>query len=161
MPETPDNFVMVTHSSRQANLSWSLPYDGKSPILAFHLEFHRPDAGKGDFLVSSLFKLFKDLFSLFFKIGFQGPQVIAVPGNATWWEVDFLQPNRLYFVRLLAVNALGASKPTPRLRIKTANALFVSLPIPSSKVSNLHQEYPNQNFLIKGVEILEHWTKVD
>ena len=112
---------MVTHSSRQANLSWSLPYDGKSPILAFHLEFHRPDAGKGDFLVSSLFKLFKDLFSLFFQIGFQGPQVITVPGNATWWEVDFLQPNRLYFVRLLAVNALGASKPTPRLRIKTAN----------------------------------------
>jgi hypothetical protein len=38
--------MMVSHSSRKANLSWSLPYDGKSPILAFHLEFHRPDAGK-------------------------------------------------------------------------------------------------------------------
>ena len=46
VPETPHNFVMVTHSSRQANLSWSLPYDGKSPLLDFHLEFHRPDAGK-------------------------------------------------------------------------------------------------------------------
>jgi hypothetical protein len=42
VPETPKNFVMVSHSSRQANLSWGLPYDGQSPLLAFHLEFQRP-----------------------------------------------------------------------------------------------------------------------
>ena len=55
-----------------------------------------------------------------FQVGFRdGPQVIAIPGNATWWQVDSLQPNRLYFVQLVALNALGSSKPTPRLKIKT------------------------------------------
>ena len=49
VPETPKNFVMVSHSSRQANLSWGLPYDGQSPLLAFHLEFQRP---VGKFLMS-------------------------------------------------------------------------------------------------------------
>ena len=46
VPEIPGNFDLVGHSSRQANLSWSLPYDGQSPLLAFHLEFQRTDAGK-------------------------------------------------------------------------------------------------------------------
>ena len=63
VPETPKNFVMVSHSSRQANLSWGLPYDGQSPLLAFHLEFQRP---VGKFLMrdhssitSACFWLFK------------------------------------------------------------------------------------------------------
>ena len=30
-----------------------------------------------------------------------------------------MQPNSLYYVRLLALNALGSSEPTQRLRIKT------------------------------------------
>ena len=49
VPEIPGNFDLVGHSSRQANLSWSLPYDGQSPLLAFHLEFQRTDAGKKKF----------------------------------------------------------------------------------------------------------------
>ena len=45
VPEIPGNFDLVSHSSRQANLSWNIPYDGKSPLLGFHLEFQRTDAG--------------------------------------------------------------------------------------------------------------------
>ena len=51
VPETPEKFSLVSHSSRQANLSWSRPYDGNSLLLAFHLEFHRPNAGKSDITV--------------------------------------------------------------------------------------------------------------
>ena len=47
VPEIPGNFDLVGHSSRQANLSWNLPYDGQSPLLAFQLEFQRTNAGKG------------------------------------------------------------------------------------------------------------------
>ena len=47
VPEIPGNFDLVGHSSRQANLSWNLPYDGQSPLLAFQLEFQRTNTGKG------------------------------------------------------------------------------------------------------------------
>ena len=40
-------------------------------------------------------------------------------GNATWLQVSDLQPNTLYSVRLMALNAVGTSKPTPKLRFKT------------------------------------------
>jgi hypothetical protein len=46
--------------------------------------------------------------------------VIEVPeGSATWWNVAVLHPDSLYLVRLIAINAVGASRPTHRLRVKT------------------------------------------
>ena len=48
-----------------------------------------------------------------------GPRLVKVPGNVTWWQVTGLQPNSLYLVRLMAINEVGASRPTPRLRLTT------------------------------------------
>ena len=47
------------------------------------------------------------------------PRVDKAFGDATWLQVSDLQPNTLYSVRLMALNAVGASKPTPKLRFKT------------------------------------------
>ena len=37
-------------------------------------------------------------------------------GNATWLQVSDLQPNTLFSVRLMALNAVGTSQSTPKLR---------------------------------------------
>ena len=38
-PETPDHFELVSFSSRTANFTWIKPYDGKSSILKYIIEF--------------------------------------------------------------------------------------------------------------------------
>ena len=52
-------------------------------------------------------------------------------GNATWLQVSDLQPNTLFSVRLMALNAVGTSQSTPKLRsqyiyIKTASSYLLS-----------------------------------
>ena len=48
-----------------------------------------------------------------------GPRLVKVPGNATWWHTTGLQPNSIYLVSLIAINDVGASRPSPRLRLTT------------------------------------------
>ena len=48
-----------------------------------------------------------------------GPRLVKVPGNVTWWQTTGLQPNSIYLVSLIAINDVGASRPSPRLRLTT------------------------------------------
>lgn len=48
-----------------------------------------------------------------------GPRLVKVPGNVTWWHTTGLQPNSIYLVSLIAINDVGASRPSPRLRLTT------------------------------------------
>ena len=38
-PEAPNNVEIVFVSSRTCNITWSRPYDGKSPILHYIFEY--------------------------------------------------------------------------------------------------------------------------
>ena len=40
-PETPGKFKLVSISSRIANFSWNAPYDGKSPILRYVIQYRQ------------------------------------------------------------------------------------------------------------------------
>jgi len=40
-PETPEGFRVVSSSSRTANLTWRAPFDGRSQITAFLVQYKR------------------------------------------------------------------------------------------------------------------------
>ena len=47
VPEIPDSFQLISSSSRTANVTWKIPYDGNSPIVDFQVQFKK---SQGTFL---------------------------------------------------------------------------------------------------------------
>jgi len=50
-PEVPDDFQLVSFSSRTANLTWKIPYDGNSPILEFQIHYKKT---QGEYFYTSI-----------------------------------------------------------------------------------------------------------
>ncbi|TRY70745.1 hypothetical protein TCAL_04830 [Tigriopus californicus] len=94
-PEVPIGLSVVSFSSRTVNLTWIPPYDGRSPITAYLVEYKKA------------FRPWNEAESH------------TCSGLSDWTELHTLKPASLYHLRLIGINAIGRSNPTPPIVIST------------------------------------------
>ncbi|XP_071538976.1 cell adhesion molecule Dscam2-like isoform X2 [Panulirus ornatus] len=94
-PDPPGHVHVREVTSRHVSLAWAPPFDGNSPLTHYLLQ-HWPahDASAT-------------------------PTNTTLPRDLTQATVKGLSPGRVYHVQVLAVNARGASPPSPTLSITT------------------------------------------
>ena len=86
---------VLDYSSRAANLSWTPPYDGQSPITSYTI----------------LYKQYQDSW------GEAGRE--QVYGSVTQAVLNGLQPNTVYSIKIEAENSLGVGQASDKQTIKT------------------------------------------
>ncbi|QQP36964.1 Uncharacterized protein FKW44_022222, partial [Caligus rogercresseyi] len=84
-------------SSRSVNISWRHPYDGQSPIEAYIIEYKSSKEASWEDEASS--------------------HIVSV--SSTWAELQSLAPSFDYEIRISAKNAVGLSRVSKVLRLKT------------------------------------------
>ena len=95
MPKKVPHLSVLDYSSRAANLSWTPPYDGQSPITAYTI----------------LYKQYQDSW------GEAGRE--QVYGSVTQAVLNGLQPNTVYSIKIEAENIVGVGKASEKQTIKT------------------------------------------
>nr|XP_040566824.1 Down syndrome cell adhesion molecule-like protein Dscam2 [Lepeophtheirus salmonis] len=93
-PEVPNNPHIVSFSSRNANISWSKPYDGRSQITAYIIEYKME------------------------KESWREASKHIVSGTSNWAELQSLAPSHAYEIRMSAENGVGMSGKTPILKLR-------------------------------------------
>ncbi|XP_069693704.1 cell adhesion molecule Dscam1-like [Periplaneta americana] len=95
-PEAPLNVRVVNFSSRSVNLSWEAPYDGKSPIAVYVIQYKNgTDSWQGDV------------------------QHVTVGGDQTGARIENLRPASTYEFRVLAENSVGSSNMSEPVLVST------------------------------------------
>ncbi|XP_049833935.1 Down syndrome cell adhesion molecule-like protein Dscam2 isoform X22 [Schistocerca gregaria] len=118
VPEVPDGLKVLDKSGRSVQLSWAAPYDGKSPIKRYLIEFkHAKGTWENDI------------------------DRVLVPGQQTVAGVFNLKPATTYHLRIVAENDIGTSDPSDTVTIITAEE------VPSGPPMNVKVEAEGQHTL--------------
>ncbi|GAB6030896.1 Down syndrome cell adhesion molecule-like protein 1 [Chamberlinius hualienensis] len=109
-PEAPEIISIDDLSSRYANISWTPPFNGHSPILGYFIEYKKTMTNdvSSDSSVSDDVWLVEDI---------NGKSTVETDDNQIML-ID-LQPATFYYVRLFAKNEVGISHPSPTIVINT------------------------------------------
>ncbi|XP_055926868.1 tyrosine-protein phosphatase 99A-like isoform X1 [Argiope bruennichi] len=90
VPDPPGMPLIISFTSRSVNLSWAPSIDNHhSPILHYVIHVRVGESGE-----------------------WEESNGIMTTGNGTSWQVIGLQPYTVYSFRVVAVNAIGASRPS-------------------------------------------------
>ncbi|XP_047475797.1 Down syndrome cell adhesion molecule-like protein Dscam2 isoform X2 [Penaeus chinensis] len=99
VPGTPGPPRIIDSGSRTVNLTWSAPsHDGNSPITTYRI-----------MIINST--------DSWMNVGRMKTVEVSMPIA----RIDDLMPAQSYLVRVVGINSVGASKPSPEVRISTAH----------------------------------------
>ncbi|XP_015791754.1 Down syndrome cell adhesion molecule-like protein Dscam2 [Tetranychus urticae] len=107
-PEAPSNLRVAESWSRSATVMWSQPYTGNSPLTNYVLLYWNGEKGSG--------------------INNRLNEILLDPGK-TSYTLKELSPGTVYYVSVMAVNAIGSGQPSSSHKFTTSEETPGAAPV--------------------------------